>query len=174
MNNSKIIAFALSAHQDTNQKYDGHPYALHLAMVVQVANRFMDVIPNSMQETMINACWLHDVIEDCRMTYSDLRRVAGDDVANVVYAVTNEKGKNRTERASDKYYEEMIKVPFARFVKMCDRIANIEYSIETLSRMRLVYAKENETFIAKLFPDKGSRLHYQNMIDHLNCLNNQK
>jgi hypothetical protein len=47
--------------------------------------------------------------------------------ADIIYAVTNDKGKNRKERAGVKYYEGIRKTPGAVFVKLCDRIANVQY-----------------------------------------------
>ena len=105
MINSKIISFAIDAHNKTNHLYDGKPYSVHLSMVVMYAIKYIDCIPTQAQETVINACWLHDTIEDCRLTYNDVKEIAGEEVAEIVYAVSNEKGKNRKERANDKYYE---------------------------------------------------------------------
>lgn len=67
--------------------------------------------------------------------------------AEIVYALTNEKGRNRSERANDKYYSDIRETPFAPFVKMCDRFANMSYSSMKNSRMIDVYKKELEHFL---------------------------
>jgi len=67
-------------------------------------------------------------------------------VADIIYAVSNEKGKNRKERANDKYYEGIRQTEGASFVKICDRIANVQYSKMTGSKMFEMYKKENEHF----------------------------
>ena len=96
--NSKIISFAIEAHNNTNHLYDGKPYPVHLSMVAMIAQKYIDCIPEQAQSDVLSACWLHDMpFEDCRMTYNDIKQVAGETVANIVYAVTNEKGKNRKE-----------------------------------------------------------------------------
>ena len=64
-----------------------------------------------------------------------------------IYAVSNEKGKNRKERANDKYYEGIRNTEGASFVKICDRIANVQYSKLTKSKMFDTYYRENEHFI---------------------------
>jgi hypothetical protein len=74
----------------------------------------------------------------------------GQDAADIIYAVTNEKGKNRKERANDKYYEGIRNTPGAVFVKLCDRIANVQYSKMTGSRMFEMYKKENDDFLTSL------------------------
>src|SRR6185312_1349710 len=109
--NSKIISFATEAHNKTNHLYDGKLYSVHLAMVAYYAQKYIDCIPDEQQSEIISACWLHDTIEDCRLTYNDIKNIAGEYVADLVYAVTNEKGKNRKERANEKYYEGINKTP---------------------------------------------------------------
>ena len=74
------------------------------------------------------ACWGHDLIEDTRVSYNDCVKALGEIPASIIYAVSNEKGKNRKERANDKYYAGIRETPGALFVKLCDRIANVQYS----------------------------------------------
>jgi len=150
--NSKIISFAIKAHSKTNHLYDGKPYSVHLAMVVGYAQKYFEdaYIPEPAFETIINACWLHDTIEDCRLTYNDIKEIAGEEVAEIVYAVSNEKGKNRKERANEKYYAGIRETAWATYVKLCDRLANVKYSKDTNSRMLKVYKKENEEFLKQL------------------------
>ena len=92
------------------------------------------------------ACWGHDLIEDTRVSYNDVKDHLGQEAADIIYALTNEKGKNRKERANDKYYEGIRNTKGAVFVKLCDRIANVQYSKMTGSRMFEMYKKENESF----------------------------
>ncbi len=147
--------YAMRCHANTNHLYDGNPYFLHIRMVVNVAERFIRSvgIPENIHECIIAACYCHDLIEDCRQTYSDVKNATSKEVADIVYAVTNEKGKNRQDRASDKYYDDMINVPGAVFVKLCDRIANIKYSAMMESEMFDMYRKEHYMFEKKLFSE---------------------
>ena len=92
----------------------------------------------------------------------------GYDVAELVYSVTNEKGKNRHERANDKYYQGILQLKYGPFVKLCDRIANVEYSKMTQSRMFDLYKKENSEFMQKL--GYGRVIHYQEMFKYLEGL----
>ena len=73
--NSKIISFAIEAHNNTNHLYDGKPYSVHLSMVSMIAQKYIDCIPEQAQSDVLSACWLHDTIEDCRMTYNDIKQV---------------------------------------------------------------------------------------------------
>jgi (p)ppGpp synthase/HD superfamily hydrolase len=104
----------------------------------------------SLRRACYLACWGHDLIEDTRTSYNDVKDKLGQEVAEIIYAVTNEKGKNRKERANHKYYEGIRNTKGAIFVKLCDRIANVQYSKMTKSRMFEMYQKENQHFIEEL------------------------
>ena len=52
--------------------------------------------------------------------------------AEIVYALTNEKGRTRAERAGVKYYEGIRAVPYAPMVKLADRMANVRFSLRQL------------------------------------------
>jgi (p)ppGpp synthase/HD superfamily hydrolase len=143
--------YATKCHKETNHLYDGKPYRTHLNLVVKAMKRFNHLIPEEDNELVEAACWVHDVIEDCRQTYNDVKNICGEQVAEIAYALTNNKGKSRKERANDNYYDGILKVKYAPFVKLCDRIANIEYSKEIGSRMFEVYCKENDDFIRKIY-----------------------
>jgi (p)ppGpp synthase/HD superfamily hydrolase len=151
------IKWCLEQHSGTNHMYDIYlPYEFHLRMVANVARDFIDLIPNlndgetSSRDNVILAAYGHDLIEDTRVSYNDVREVLGLEAANIIYAVSNEKGKNRKERANEKYYEGVRQTSNAVFVKLCDRIANVQYSKMNQGRMFEMYKKENEMFISSL------------------------
>jgi (p)ppGpp synthase/HD superfamily hydrolase len=104
----------------------------------------------TLRDACLTACWGHDLIEDCRVSYNDVVSNLGLEAADIVYALTNEKGKSRNDRANDRYYEGIRNTPGAVFVKLCDRIANVQYSSMTGSRMFEMYKKENNNFMIKL------------------------
>lgn len=144
-------AFGIKAHKDTNCTYDGFDYSTHLIMVAQAGKEYKHLLSNpKITETAMCACWLHDVIEDCRVTYNDLKKEFNEEIAECVYLLTNFKGRNRKERAGAAYYFEIAHDEAARFVKICDRIANASYSKETKSRMIDVYREEQDFFVSSL------------------------
>jgi len=160
---SKAREYATLQHFKTNHKYDGQPYDVHLQMVYDFACKYVHLLPdNKTISEVLAACWVHDVIEDCRQTYNDVKNVLGERVADIAYALTNEKGKTRKERANDKYYEGIRNTPFAVYVKICDRLANATYSKQSGSKMIEAYKKENEDFKKQLWS-----LAYQEMFDDL-------
>jgi (p)ppGpp synthase/HD superfamily hydrolase len=164
---SKIIAFAIESHASVNQTYDGKPYSVHLAMVFSQAMIFIDHIPQHKRKDVLNAVWLHDTIEDCRLTYNDILKISNKEVAELVYALSNEKGRNRAERANEKYYKGIRETEYAVFIKLCDRLANAIYSKDTNSRMFNVYKEENEKFLKNLFVTPDKSLQYRELVQAL-------
>lgn len=168
MNTSKIdktAEYATLKHRETNHKYDGLPYEIHLRSVYTFGLKYIELIPAGIQTEVLQACWTHDLIEDCRETYNDVYKECGEVVANITYALTNEKGKNRSERANDRYYQGIKDTPFAAFVKFCDRLANVTYSRDSGSDMFYKYRHENHEFIEKIYHPV-----YQPMVDELRAL----
>jgi len=153
MNNLSVLAhdYAITAHASTNHTYNGKPYSVHLAAVHRYACKYGYLIPIEDLEVVRAAAWLHDTIEDCRLTYNDIKTEFGEQVAELVYALTNEKGRTRKDRANDRYYEGIRSVPYAAYVKICDRLANAKYSKDTNSSMLTAYRKENEEFKKQLY-----------------------
>jgi (p)ppGpp synthase/HD superfamily hydrolase len=146
----KAFCYATECHASTNHLYDGRSYTYHLAIVEANANKFLHLIPEEDRHSVLATCWCHDVIEDTRQTYNDVKKATNEQVAEIVYALTNEKGRNRKERANDKYYRGIRQTPYATFVKLCDRIANVQHSISTKSRMLEMYQKEQQEFFMLL------------------------
>lgn len=166
----QIEAIRQSAHQlheSVNQLYgDNLPYGYHLDMVVQgireyghlVCVREQDVLP------LFFGGYYHDSIEDARLTYNDVMRVARQFLSEeqslmateIAYALTNDKGRTRAERAGEKYYQGIRETAYAPFVKLCDRLANITFSCAgddaNNRHMREVYKQEVPHFLASINP----------------------
>ena len=141
---------AWTLHERVGQTYDDtRPYGFHLSMVADAS----DVVP------LLFGAYYHDSIEDARLTYNDVRRLASSFMTEpqalmateIVYALTNEKGRTRAERANDRYYAGIRTTPYAPLVKLCDRFANMSYSFRHASgsnhHMRNVYGAEWPHFL---------------------------
>ena len=143
------------------------PYAFHLKLAASYVTRFGHLVINDVAEiqTLYAAIYFHDSLEDARLTYNDLTKVfqklnaegcnINVEVATeAVYALTNDKGRTRAERAGEKYYEGIRNTRFAPFLKMCDRLANLRYStlFGIKSRMAEVYEHEHPHFLSQVGP----------------------
>jgi|AntRauTorckE6833_2_1112554.scaffolds.fasta_scaffold00311_3 (p)ppGpp synthase/HD superfamily hydrolase len=125
---TKAELLAKETHARVNQTYDGKPYYFHLKKVYANADYFKLLIPEEDHFVVLAAAWAHDMIEDCRYTYKDLKKDLGVRVADIVYACTDEKGRTREERKNEKFFNELVKSPLGVYVKLCDLKANMEYS----------------------------------------------
>lgn len=158
---SDIANYASRLHR--HQDYDGHPYSYHLSRVADIAKKYWDYYGEDpkLHEALWMAAWLHDSIEDVpSYTYNDVLKYSmdffrgdklyGEMVANIVYACTNEKGKNRKERAGEKYYQGIRDTGYAPFIKACDRLANMQYAFSIRSSMATAYRKELPEFLKNI------------------------
>ncbi len=187
----KIKLSAHKLHESVNQTYDKVlPYGYHLDMVVEAVHKYghqvcaneSDILP------LFFGAYYHDSIEDARLTYNDVMRIAsnfmGDKqafmAAEIVFALTNDKGRTRAERAGEKYYQGIRETPYASFVKLADRLANITHSFthtnENNAQMKTIYSKELPHFLEAINPhsDDSRFTLPQAMIDELHRLTASK
>lgn len=161
----QIKQSAHKLHKDVNQTYDRvHPYGFHLDMVADSVFKYGNEVCACEQDVLplFFAAYYHDSIEDARLTYNDVTKIAKsfmDDsqaymAAEIVYALTNDKGRTRAERAGEKYYQGIRETPYAPFIKLADRLANISYSSSGGNaanlHMKEVYRNELPHFLEAL------------------------
>tara|TARA_R110000764_G_scaffold72473_1_gene148671 strand:- start:101 stop:853 length:753 start_codon:yes stop_codon:yes gene_type:complete len=137
---SKCVDFASKHHK--GQLYGSKPYMYHLKKVSDVALDcdYTDI-------SILISCVLHDIIEDTDVTYEDVKENFGEEVAEIVYCVTDELGRNRKERKF-KTYNKIRNNPKSIVVKLCDRISNITESMDAnnlnLKKMLMYYREHND------------------------------
>jgi (p)ppGpp synthase/HD superfamily hydrolase len=137
--------YAIQKHG--SQKYGDQPYYVHLDHVYSTAVRFY---PGALPDRIKIAAYLHDVIEDTDATFEEVSTLFGEDVAGIVDAVTDKPGQNRAERHRATY--PLIREnPDAVFVKVCDRIANMESSVVSNPRLFSMYVREYPYFRSTLY-----------------------
>ena len=137
----KICIKASEIHEVVNQNYgENKPYIFHLLDVFECVKSFGFQSCNNEEDVLgiVAGTLFHDSIEDARLTYNDVKYILefhglsenqvfiGSEIA---YALTNEKGRTRAERANEKYYEGVRSTKYAPMVKYADRIANLRFSV---------------------------------------------
>ena len=137
----RALLVAEKAH--ANQHYDIYPYMFHIKQVVGVAKEL------GYDESVLVSCALHDVMEDGDLSYNDIKKGFGEEVAEIVYAVTDELGRNRKERKEKTYLKIKANIK-ATVVKICDRIANVSHSKEYNKRLFDMYYREHADFAKEL------------------------
>lgn len=143
-NKERALMVAEKAHH--NQSYDIYPYMYHIRQVVKIAESL------GYDESIIVACILHDTLEDTNLSYNDIKKAFGKEVAEIVYCVTDELGRDRAERKA-KTYPKIRSNWKAIVVKICDRIANIVQSKEYNVGLYDMYKKEHDAFYFNLMVD---------------------
>lgn len=152
------------------------PYSRHLHYVDEEARKFMHFIPGDKVFLVRAACYGHDLIEDARITYNDIIEVArkkgvspksAEELAEIIFLCTEMRGRNRAERKNDVFYQQLAQNELAVFVKLCDIIANLKYSILENSSMYDDYLAEWPKVKEAL---KGHLTTYHNMFVHIDKL----
>lgn len=121
----KAIKVAMERH--AGQLYgNDKPYTWHLRHVADNVKKWSPYLPfGTTVEQVVVAAWLHDAIEDTGMEREEIAAQFGTEVAELVWRVSNEPGKNRKERHAATY-SKIRGSDIAVFLKLMDRISNIE------------------------------------------------
>jgi len=146
---------AVLAH--SNQRYDEiFPYEKHLDDVVDSLKRC------GFSGKYIIAGYLHDTIEDDALSNNKIKKHFGLEVAEMVYCVTDELGRNRKKKKA-KTLPKTASNSQAIVIKLADRIANMEHG----GKLDM-YAEEHDEFKGALYhntPDDAKV-----MWDHIEIL----
>jgi (p)ppGpp synthase/HD superfamily hydrolase len=137
------MIYARDAH--ATQTYDEYPYFKHLENVYNVLIQFGYDEGNPLHVPLLAAAWLHDVLEDSSRSYADLKEQFGEDVAEIVFCMTDEIARTRKEK-KQKTYQKIRSNKSAIIVKVADRIANIEHAKKNRPDKLKMYAAEQKEF----------------------------
>lgn len=136
-------AFAKAAHRGQKRKYTGEPYWHHLEEVAQIVKDAGGSVE------MICAAWLHDTVEDCGTKVEQLRATFGDDVAEMVEALTDsthDKGNRKTRKALDRARLAAAS-PEIQTIKLADMISNTSSIVERDPDFAVVYLREKAALL---------------------------
>lgn len=138
----KAMVYANKAH--TGQMYgEVYPYAKHLEDVYNILIDFGFSEADNLD--LLVSSWLHDIIEDTCISYSDIKKEFNKDIAEIVYCITDELGRTRREK-KEKTYPKMRSNPKAIALKVADRIANVRFSNSQSDSHTNMYKKEFKEF----------------------------
>ena len=140
-NTLKAVEYAVEAHKGQKRKKSVVPYIYHPLNLACHALA-MDIV----DDEIVAACLLHDVIEDCKKTLEDLP--VNDETKELVRLLTCEKTNDEDrERVLNDYYNEIAANPKAALVKCLDRCNNLTTMSWGLSRDRIYrMIKETEEY----------------------------
>ena len=135
-----------------DQKYGGFPYLFHLDRVAGVAVRF----GFERNLAIMKSCYGHDLKEDRGVTDDELltdRRFTPRQV-RIISAVSDEEGATRHERKV-KTLPKIKADRLALVVKLCDRIANVEFSIETANSVKFHMYREEHSYFEEILRNRA-------------------
>ncbi len=136
------LAHMLAKKMHHGQTYrSDHPDSYYNKHIIPVATMVMNYAPVTHAETspVRIAAVLHDIVEDTALTIRDIDVIFNIEVADLVWAVTNEKDKNYKD------YPKIQGNKEATLIKLCDRYIN------TQGIKKQKYRKEYSHFREKLY-----------------------
>lgn len=166
MKNAQDFASRMHAGQKwSNNK----PYSEHLRRVSEMAWIFWD--SEEGREDLQTAGWLHDIVEDTDVTLQELGTMFPEEVVRLVGAVTNPPGRTRKERNLLLYPQIRSAGDRAIFLKLCDRMVNIEEGWRTQAPQLFMYHQEYPSFRFQLWDESSSPavLEMWRRLDRLMC-----
>ncbi len=125
------VDYAVEAHQGQTRKKSEIPYIYHpLNLACHALS--MGIV----EDEIIAACLLHDVVEDCGKKTDDLP--VGEECKELVRLLTHEKtGSDNREVVLENYYAAIAGNPKAALIKCIDRCNNLTTMSWGLSRERI-------------------------------------
>lgn len=125
------------------------PYISHPDRVADLTAQFYLSEKGTVPETAIAAAWLHDVLEDTKLTREDLISFGVDfETLDIVDRLTK---KNGNQPATPEYYQGIADSEMALFVKCADRCSNLEYALSEVKRTSNL--KRWKRYVEKTYSD---------------------
>lgn len=155
---AKRRMYIFKLHFKAGQRYGkDKTYFYHLDMVASnSANYYYRVYKNTDILNFIviyTAALGHDLIEDVRLTYNDVKAVFAKKTTDIIYACTELKGKYRSERHGKAYYKLLQSNFDGRYVKWCDIKSNMYEGYTNGGTMFSKYVKDFPSVKEKLYDE---------------------
>lgn len=147
----RAMEFAREAHKDQVRKYTGNPYFDHLSEVVGITATTLNKSPRESYlytEYAMAIAWLHDVIEDTRMTELDLisNHFPMIVVEGVLLLSDVEKGNRETRKQLSR--ERLANAPWwIQTIKVADLISNTSSIVKHDIDFSKVYLEEKRLLL---------------------------
>lgn len=135
-------------HRNQKRKYTGEPYIVHPAEVVSLVRQ----VPHT--EEMLAAAWLHDVVEDCEITHSQVHEITNHEVGQLVVLLTDistpEMGNRAARKAIDLRFIQHYGTPESKTIKLADIISNSRSILANDPNFSKVYLPEKRALLEVL------------------------
>ena len=112
-------AFAMRAHGAQMRKYSEQPNVVHLDSVARILQSF-----GIESSPVLAAAYLHDTVEDTEASIADILTAFGEEIAALVYWLTDAEQGNRKIRKMMSAWR-LGQAPFdAKLIKLADFVDN--------------------------------------------------
>lgn len=165
----KARKFAAIAHAQQLRKYTGEAYVVHPIAVAEIVKS----VPHT--EEMVAAALLHDVVEDCGVTFRTIEELFGQKVAVMVYDLTDvskPSDGNRKKRKEIDRLHTAVAHPNSKTIKLADLIDNTKSICEHDPDFARVYLKEKAELLEVLREGDSSLWNQANLQCSEETLNN--
>lgn len=122
----KTYKFAAQAHNEQKVPGSDLPYIVHISLVSMEMIAALEHAPTAKANLGIQCALLHDILEDTEVTYDELNRHFGSDVAKGVLALTKDPSLPKGQQMMDSLARIKNQPWEVRMVKMADRITNLQ------------------------------------------------
>lgn len=147
----KAVRVSVAAHGGQTRKGDNLPYIIHPFMVALKLAKY------NFSDTVIAAALTHDVLEDTDFGEEQLRSELGDEVLEIVKAVTNDDSLPWEEKKK-RYVETVRNGPEgAKAVAAADKIHNLE-------SLLIAHAEQGSELWKKFNRGKEQKLWFENEV----------
>lgn len=145
--------YAAEKHATQQRKYSDEPYVVHLQVVVAL------LLDHGIEdEHVLAAAYLHDVVEDTPTTLQEIMGAFGDEVAQLVYWLTDSEKGNRKSRMTMSAWR-LGRAPWeAKLIKLADIIDNTQGIAENDPDFAPVFLREKREVLAEMVKVEGDRL----------------
>ena len=153
----KAVDYAVEAHEGQQRKKSNVPYIYH---PLNLACHALSM--NIIEDEIIAACLLHDVVEDCNKTVEELP--VNDETKELVRLLTHQKSNDENRKQIlNAYYNEILTNPKAALIKCMDRCNNLTTMSWGLSRERIYrMIKETDEYYPALLKTIKATPEYNN------------
>jgi guanosine-3',5'-bis(diphosphate) 3'-pyrophosphohydrolase len=140
----EAASMAARAHRNQLRKDKRTPYFSHpVRVALTVAVKF-----NCTDDKVIAAALLHDILEDTRADYDDLLERFGQEIADIVAALSKDTRLVEPERER-RYYDELADAPWqAKLIKLADVYDNLSDATDDAIREKVLSAAVNALRVA--------------------------
>ena len=143
-----LAALPFAAARHGGQYRDSKENVPYIVHPMQIA--FHAIALGLVEDDLLAVCLLHDVCEDCGVSYIELP--AGERVMKAVKLLTKEwDHDSKTDEDEQRYYDDIASDPTAAMVKLLDRCNNVSSMASAFSKKRIEkYVNETERFYIPL------------------------